>query len=211
MLLTMVETRKASGAAECREVLKLLASPDLRTSEQAEQTLKTQLATSGEWYGPVMEAYVQRGSHKLCELLAGVREPQDVAFLDALTHAFRNEDTRQPALALLSRVVQQQASWIPKLPQHRIFTDILKMLKSTKKPVEVPSFPLLSVVSCGECDGGWELQVVAGLFFLAAVLPHSRIFSADFLRELLTVMLKTAFYLYRLTRWPLVFGNCEVR
>ena len=125
----------ATAASSClEEMFRLLERGDGGIAQEMEQLVKDHYAseTRDPWLvHSLYDAFAASESPRFLQLLLAVKEPHDKFLLDRMSEGARAGGAqRQAAFAVLGCLVRRQPPWLPKVCQHALFREWLKVLKT---------------------------------------------------------------------------------
>lgn len=170
------------------ELFKNLESNNPTLVEDAKNELIKSLGQTKEnWlvYG-MMEHFVTQNSSKIVEILVKVPISHDTYIFDKLSEWINTSEKRIQAFKLFSSIVQKHPSWLYRVVNHRLFREMLNIIK-TERNINT---------------------TLHGIFCIVILLPIIPALMNDYLQDLFTIFLILA--KWKANNSPELIGNQPV-
>ncbi|KAK0418518.1 hypothetical protein QR680_013608 [Steinernema hermaphroditum] len=152
--------------ADIEKLISLMESLDSLTSEDASSALRN-LMQNGQGIGKLVDYYCRNQSIRALELLCIVQEPHEKILLDKIKDAINGKKVVLSTIILLGQIIQKEPNWLPKVPNHSVFTTFLHHLNDCRD----------------------SREIIAGLLLLASLLPFCSRINENILNELFKTFL----------------------
>ncbi|VDM38713.1 unnamed protein product [Toxocara canis] len=158
--------------AEIRKLIQYSESADSKVSENSREALRS-LIDQGEAIGHLVQYYSKTRSASVLDLLCRIKEPNDTELCNRIQEIM--DGNPLATIILLGQIVQRAPSWLTKLVDHPVFSNVLKLIHSSNSTV----------------------IVVAGLLFISSLLPYCSTIKKSLLNDIFTVLLSASAVLYK--------------